>query len=76
MTKRKTITDLARKAQVSISTIDRILNGRNPVKQATVEHVLEAAERIGFYAVSTIRDRLGSGIPEKTFGFLLNSKKR
>lgn len=76
MTQRRTINDLAREAQVSVSTIDRILNGRSPVKQNTVEHVLAAAERIGFYAVGTIRDRLNTAIPERTFGFLLNGRKR
>ncbi len=76
MTQRKTIHDLAREAGVSVSTIDRILNGRSPVKATTVRHVLEVADRIGFYAAGTIRERLGDEIPDRTFGFLLNSKER
>jgi LacI family transcriptional regulator len=76
MSRHKTIADLAREAQVSVSTIDRILNSRGPTKRATIEHVLAAAERIGFHAVGSIRSRLGDEVPERTFGVLLNSKDR
>ena len=51
MARRATIADLAQKAGVSVSTIDRILNGRDPVRKATAEKVLAAAEEIGFYAL-------------------------
>jgi LacI family transcriptional regulator len=72
----KTIHDLAREAQVSVSTIDRILSGRGHVKPTTIEHVLEVAEAIGFYAVESIRSRLTGDAPERRFGFLLNSGSR
>ena len=41
---RPTIADLARTAGVGISTVDRVLNGRDPVRRATAERVLAAAE--------------------------------
>ncbi|MGV2077318.1 MULTISPECIES: LacI family DNA-binding transcriptional regulator [unclassified Rhizobium] len=72
----KTIDDLAREAQVSVSTIDRILSGRGQVKPTTIEHVLAVAEQIGFYAVESIRSRLVLDAPERRFGFLLNSADR
>ena len=73
---RPTITDLAKTAGVSISTVDRVLNGRNPVRRATAERVLSAAEEIGFYATGVIKQRLGSDQPKRTFGFLLQQGSR
>ncbi|ANT60998.1 hypothetical protein AYJ57_11855 [Salipiger sp. CCB-MM3] len=73
---RLTISDLAREAHVSVSTIDRILSGRGKVKPATVEHVLATAERIGFHAVGSIRSRRGIEAPARSFGFLLNDRSR
>ncbi|ADO41684.1 LacI family DNA-binding transcriptional regulator [Ketogulonicigenium vulgare] len=76
MAARKTISDLANEAQISVSTIDRILSGRGHVKATTVEHVLAAAERIGFHGIAVIRSRLGEVAPQRTLGFVINSKSR
>lgn len=73
---RPTIADLARAAAVSISTVDRVLNGRDPVRPATAEKVLAAAEAIGFYATGLIRQRLGKDRPDRTLGFLLQQRSR
>jgi LacI family transcriptional regulator len=43
-----TIRDLAREAGVSLATVDRVLNGRSGVRQATVDAVTAAIVRIGF----------------------------
>jgi LacI family transcriptional regulator len=72
--KRPTATDLAKAAGVGISTIDRVLNGRAPVKPSTARQVLAAAEKIGFYAEGTIRARLVEGRPAFHLGFLLLKK--
>ncbi|MFK5980930.1 MAG: LacI family DNA-binding transcriptional regulator [Rhizobiaceae bacterium] len=45
---RPTTKDLAKKAGVSLATIDRVLNGRPGVKEQTVIKVNEAIESIGF----------------------------
>lgn len=76
MTERRTIADLARAAGLSVSTIDRVMNGRAPVKRSTVEQVLSAAERIGYHGVSAIRSRLIDDARELTLGFLLISEHR
>ena len=76
MKRRPTIYDLATQAQVSVSTVNRIVNGRSKVKQSTVEHVLTVADEIGFKNIASIRSRLQNNAPERTFGFLINSKKR
>jgi len=73
---RVTIADLARESQVSVSTIDRILNGRSTVKPATVDHVLATAERIGFRGIGAIRSRRECETPVRNFGFLLNGRER
>ncbi|MBM3584600.1 MAG: substrate-binding domain-containing protein [Alphaproteobacteria bacterium] len=43
-----TTRDLAREAGVSLATVDRVLNGRPGVRQATLDAVMAAVDRIGF----------------------------
>lgn len=76
MANRVTITDLAKAAGVSASTVDRIINRRGAVQRRTEEHVLAVAEQIGFHAVIGLRKRLIEKAPERTFGFLINRKDR
>lgn len=45
---RPTTKDLAEAAQVSLATVDRVLNARPGVNEATVRRVTDAIERIGF----------------------------
>ncbi|TLU74696.1 LacI family transcriptional regulator [Lichenicoccus roseus] len=72
--RRPTITDLAREAEVSISTVDRVLNGRLPVHPQTASRVLAAADRIGFYAAGLIRQRLEAQAPARRLGFVLQQR--
>lgn len=76
MAHRATIQDLARQAGVSVSTIDRILNGRAKVRAATAEKVLNCAEALGFYALPTLRERLQPTKPTVRLGFLLQQSQR
>ena len=76
MSRRATIADLAETAGVSISTVDRILNGRDPVRRTTAERVLAAAEQIDFYAVPVLRERLEVARPRVRLGFLLQQSNR
>lgn len=73
--KRTTTTDLAKVAGVSLSTVDRVLNGRGTVRPSTAERVLEAAEEIGFYGEAAIRDRLSRSRPTSKLGVLLQHKE-
>jgi LacI family transcriptional regulator len=73
---RPTIADLARAAGVSVSTVDRVLNGRDPVRRPTAERVLASAEAIGFYGLGAIKQRLSAEPPERTLGFLLQQGSR
>ncbi len=45
---RPTIRDIATKAQVSISTVSRVLNGKPDVKPETQEKILSVIEDLGF----------------------------
>jgi LacI family transcriptional regulator len=72
--RRPNMTTLAKEARVGLSTVDRVLNGRAEVRAETANRVLEAAERIGFYATPLLRQRLKTDMPQKTFAFLLQQK--
>jgi len=72
--RRPTIEDLAAEASVSVATVDRVLNKRHPVREDTARRVVEAAERIGFYARGLLQQRLDERIPFRTFAFLLQKR--
>lgn len=68
---RATIADVAKAAGVSVSTVDRVLNGRLPVRTANATRVRMAAEAIGFHAAALIRQRSAQGQLALTLGFVL-----
>lgn len=71
MSKRPTIADLARVSGVSVATVDRVLNGRLPVREETARRVYEAATGIGYHAAGLIAQRMRKELPEYRLGFLL-----
>lgn len=71
MARRATIADVARAAGVSIATVDRVLNNREPVREETARRVLDAADETGFHARGLIRQRLHGAIPRLRLGFVL-----
>jgi LacI family transcriptional regulator len=71
LSKRPTIADLAQKSGVSVATVDRVLNGRHPVREETSRRVYEAATALGFHATSLIRQRIHGDLPQYRLGFLL-----
>lgn len=73
---RPLITDVARAAGVSVSTVDRVINGRNPVRRMTAEKVMQAAESLGFRGAAVIGRRWSAELPMLRFGFLLLQKHR
>jgi LacI family transcriptional regulator len=73
---RPNIRDLAEEAGVSVSTVNRVLAGAETVRQVTVEQVKEAAERIGYYGLGTIRSRIAARKPKLRLGFLLHQPTR
>jgi LacI family transcriptional regulator len=76
MSRRPTITDVAREAGVSVATVDRVMNGRERVREATARQVFEAAHRIGYHAAGLIGQRIQSDLPRMRFGFVLHKEKQ
>lgn len=74
--KRPTIPDLANAAGVSISTVNRVLNRPDTVRQPTRERVMFAAEQIGFYGLGTIEHAVKSGRTAYHFGIILQQPNR
>lgn len=71
MGSRPTIADLAMKSGVSVATVDRVLNGRHPVREETSRRVYEAATAIGYHGAGLIRQRLHADLPLVKLGILL-----
>lgn len=71
MARRPTVADIARIADLSVATVDRVLNGRLPVRQETAQRVFDAAEQIGYHGSGLIRRRLEQNLPHYRLGFLL-----
>lgn len=72
---RPTIKDLAAAADLSVSTVNRVLGGHATVREITIQQVLAAAEKIGFYGVHAIEDRLRAKKPRHRFGILLQESR-
>lgn len=73
MRRRATIQDLAAAAGVSVATVDRVLNRRLPVKEATALRVVSAAEQIGYHATGLLKQRIAE-VPACNLGFLLQKR--
>jgi LacI family transcriptional regulator len=69
--RRSTMEDVARASGHSLSTVDRVLNGRSNVRADTARQILEAAEALNYYASGVIRERIREVKPPQTLGFLL-----
>ena len=72
MVKRPTLKDLADAADVGVATVDRVLNGRGHVREATIDRVIEAAESIGYPTRSLESRRTKATLPRVRFGFVLH----
>lgn len=74
MSKRPTLAAVAEAAGVSTATVDRVLNSRLPVRDATALRVIAAAERIGYHAAGLMRERLRERAAMRTLGFCLQKR--
>jgi LacI family transcriptional regulator len=73
---RPTINDLAAAAGVSVSTVNRVLAGAENVRAPTIHLVKDAAEKIGFYGLGSIRSAVFARKTKLRFGFLLHQPTR
>jgi LacI family transcriptional regulator len=74
--KRPTIVELAKSANVSVSTVNRLLHGTGTVRAETVERILETAQEIGFYGLRALRERKRENLPHRNLGFLMQQSHR
>ncbi len=68
---RPTIKDVAKAAGVSVTTVDRAINGRAQVRAETLRKIADAAHRIGYHGKGLFEGRLTAHLPEVTLGFVL-----
>lgn len=73
---RPTISDLAKTADVSLSTVNRLLHGTGTVRPETVDRILDAANEIGFYGLGALRQRKRENLPHRNLGFLMQQSHR
>ncbi|CAN7197832.1 LacI family DNA-binding transcriptional regulator [Phyllobacterium sp. LjRoot231] len=73
---RPTISDLAKTADVSLSTVNRLLHGTGTVRPETVDRILDAADEIGFYGLGALRQRKRENLPHRNLGFLMQQSHR
>lgn len=76
MAGRVTLAQIAARAGVGVATVDRVLNGRAPVREATAQRVLAAAEALGYHAQALMRRRIAERAPQKTLGFILQKRSK
>ena len=72
--KRSTVADVAKRANVSVTTVDRVINRRVPVSKNTTLKVLRAAKELDFRATSLIYDSLAKNHKKCVLGVVLQSK--
>lgn len=73
-TRRVTLADVAREAGLSVPTVDRVLNGRAPVRADTARRVEAAAAALGYHAAGLVAQRVAALRPERRLGFLLQRR--
>jgi LacI family transcriptional regulator len=76
MANRPTIHDVAREAGVSSATVDRVLNGRERVREETARKVYEAARLIGYHAAPLIGQRVQADLPRLRLGLVLHKERQ
>lgn len=76
MANRPTIHDVAREAGVSTATVDRVLNGREKVREETARKVYEAAQLIGYHAAPLIGQRMQADLPRLRLGLVLHKERQ
>ncbi|MCT4579112.1 MULTISPECIES: LacI family DNA-binding transcriptional regulator [Donghicola] len=76
MVGRPTIRDLADAAGVSVSTVNRVINQPDSVRQPTRDRVLYAAEDIGFYGLGSIENSVMRARETHRLGVLLQQGDR
>src|ERR1700739_603534 len=62
--RRVTVRQIAEKAQLSVATVDRVINGRTTVRRGTALRVQSAAQALGYQFTVPMRVRTDEDSPE------------
>lgn len=73
---RPTIRDLASAAGVSVATVNRVLASSGTVRPDTQQRVLDAAQRIGFYGLGALQQRVAATRPHHRLGVIVQTPHR
>lgn len=76
MSRRPTIHDVAREAGLSPATVDRVLNGRERVREDTARRVYDAARAVGYHAAPLIGQRVQADLPRLRLGVVLHKERQ
>jgi LacI family transcriptional regulator len=71
-----TIRELAAAANVSVATVNRVIAGSERVRQDTIEQVIQAAQRIGFYGLGALQHRAAQALVHFRLGVVIQSPHR
>lgn len=75
MARRPTLNDVARAAGVGVATVDRMVNGRAPVSEATARKIADAAAALGYHGAAALRDRALPDVPQYRLGVVLQKER-
>ncbi len=73
---RATIHDVAKAANLSVSSVNRALHQPDTVRAETLQTILQAAESVGFYGIGSIRKSIHASRPKVRIGLLLLQRNR
>ncbi|MDV4166790.1 LacI family DNA-binding transcriptional regulator [Rhodovulum sp. FJ3] len=76
MANRPTIKDVARAAGVSVTTVDRAINGRLTVREETLRKIAEAAHRVGYHGKGVLNHKLDASVPKRRLGLVLVKRRQ
>lgn len=71
-----TIKDLATAAEVSVSTVNRLIGGHGTVRESTMKRILDAAQDIGFYGIGALEHRMAACSKRYHFAIVLLQSNR
>jgi LacI family transcriptional regulator len=71
VSRRPTIADVARRAGLSVATVDRALNGRHHVREETLQRIYDASCGLSFHATGILKRKLQEDLPCYSLGLLV-----
>lgn len=74
--KRPTIKDLAETAGVSVATVNRVIGNSGTVRDDTMQRILAAAQKIGFYGLGALQHRVNKARTRHHIGVIIQTQHR